>query len=326
MSSNHYVYEILVDGVVRYFGMGTGDRINAHIRAAKVINQKLNRGESFKALNIHIRLAEALRANSKIDLRTIACGLSKREACSEEIALISGAPKHQLWNEHRGGGGADPDNMKRLWADPLWRSKQQASLKAKWNDPTYRNMMKTVRSDPNLRKRISECVQKRFSDENEREKQRVRTKHNYAVNPDRAKKQGSLVRAKWADPANRERYRKAVTAHWSDPSHRQRQSEAAKRQWADPDQRKKQIEGSREAWTPERRAQQSERARIQFSDPEQRKRQIENGKARFRDPVFREKMESVLVIARALSVATRMRKAALRREKLRNQRPQDSVD
>lgn len=283
-----YVYELIVDGIVRYIGMGRGTRVHVHSAIAARLNRQIARGKDVTGQRVHLLLAEATRNGSTIEHHFIRTGLTRDAARSIEIECIASAPSDQLWNVHPGGGGASPERMAELWSDPEWKERQRDKLKAAWNDPEYRATMCELRADPLIRERISNAVRTRFADPEERKKQSIRTKATYVVRPDLAEHHASLIREKWAE--NHERYSKSVAAHWSDPKQRQRQSEAAKRQWSDPIGRENLMRSAQENWTPELRKWRSEKTREQFNDPVQRHRMSEAAKARNADTEYRKRM------------------------------------
>lgn len=308
-----YVYELLVDDVVRYIGMGRGNRINVHVAVAKRINRKLQLGQTVSALQVHHLLADALSKGAKVEQRFLMQGLTNEEARQAEVGLIAQAPTEQLWNVHPGGGGASSERMAELWADPEWRENQTRLLKKTWQDPEYRREMALVRSDPELRGRISDSVRERFSDPEERKKQGARLKAAFAERPEIRVAHAKQVRKKWSE--NREQYTKAVTAHWADQKHRERQSLAAKKQWSDPESRPKMLISAKEKWTPELRKLRSELTKKQLSDPDARKRMSDAAKARNSDQEYRKRMGD----------AIRAGKAKKRAEKLLEHPPQGPV-
>ncbi|MFZ2252618.1 MAG: hypothetical protein WAW13_00420 [Minisyncoccia bacterium] len=294
-----YIYELLVDGIVRYVGMGSGDRIRAHWRAAVRINKRLSSGRDPQGLRVHLNLASALRAGSVLDHRFVAVGLTRDKARAMEVRQIASWPADQLWNEHPGGGGASPERMVELWADPEWRDRQVALLTKVWTDPIFRAEMVEARSDPAIRAKISKSVSSRFARLDERMKQSQRTASYYSENPQARQVQSEMARARWANPENHDRLSKAVTAHWNDPAHRERQSEAAKKQWADPVARENLLQVAGEKWTPELREWRAQKTREQFADPAERERMREATKARWQDPAQRKKMSDAIRAGKA---------------------------
>ena len=293
MKTDCCVYEVLVDGVVRYIGMGSAKRGSIHVSIARRVKRKSASGlRDLSALNVHLRLAKAISQNAVIEHRIILNDLTRADAKEHEKRAIAAAPKGQLWNRHSGGGGAVPDRMKELWADPKWRKKQSALLRAVWKNPAHRKTMLALRSDPEVRRRISDFVTKRFSRQSEREEQSRRLTQFYAKNPQRRTKHSKLVKKLWVN--NYDRFKIAVTAHWSDPAQRKRQSEAAKRQWASPDGRAKLTKAAKGVWTPELRRWRSEKTKAQLSDPAERSRMRAATQRRWNDPERRAKMTQAI--------------------------------
>ena len=91
-----YVYFIKVDGIIRYIGKGTGNRLISHFREG---------GKSAVALKLHnARYCEGSSAIAGI----YADNLTEQDALDLEIleiAKISQRDQRQLWNANRGGGG-----------------------------------------------------------------------------------------------------------------------------------------------------------------------------------------------------------------------------
>lgn len=308
-----YLYEILVDAVVRYVGMGRGDRIYVHNRIARRIIRKSDLGLPVTAQLVHLNLADSIRRGAAITSRIVYSTLSAHAARELEVSHIASFEKDQLWNRHPGGGGASPERMAELWADPAWRARQIAALQSSWDNTTHRAYMAEIRSAPEFKEKIRSAVTARFADPEERARQSQRTAGFYAANPGAGREHGNHIKTLWADPLNHERFSRAVTAHWDDPQHRARQSEAAKQQWSDPDGRAKLMAAAKEKWTPELRAWRSQKTKEQFRSPEARERAREAIRARWADPEQRAKMSAAI-------------RAGKQRKRLSSQKlPQDPV-
>lgn len=280
--------------MVRYVGMGKGNRVTVHLSIANRINRKIARGENVKAQRVHLLLAEAIRDGATITHQFVLQGLTNEAARALEVQRIASWPTGQLWNSHPGGGGASAERMTELWADPEWRARQIVALQASWDDPDYRAYMAEIRSAPEFKDKIRSAVTARFANPEERAAQSKRTARFNAANPEAGQRHGDQIKALWADPENRERFSRAVTAHWDDPQQRARQSEAAKQQWSDPEGREKLMAAAKEKWTPELRAWRSQKTQEQFNSPEARDRAREAIKARWADPVQRAKMSAAI--------------------------------
>ena len=100
-ASAFYVYEIRVDGVVRYVGKGRNGRIYSHLIEAKQTASKP--GVKIRNLSPHFRkmLVAAVRRGSTIKEKIVADNLTDQEAYTIEHQMIGNLHKHhagQLWN------------------------------------------------------------------------------------------------------------------------------------------------------------------------------------------------------------------------------------
>lgn len=259
-----YVYEIVVADVVRYIGMGKGQRTNVHISIAKNIIRRRESGRSTSGLRVHFELADAIQAGAEIAFHFVAVGLQNEAARMLEKQLIAAAPRDQIWNVHAGGGGASSERMVELWSDPDWRAKQAILVRSStWDDPTYRQQMNALRSSPEFRNRVRRSVVERFADPAERQAQAKRTRAAMAGRPDLRAAQSDRTKQHWND--RRDTYTQNVKAHWSDPAQRQRQSEAAKKQWSKPESREKLLNAARSKWTPELREWRRQKTKEQWA-------------------------------------------------------------
>jgi len=117
-----YVYEIRVDGVVRYIGKGCNDRIYSHLIEAKRTASR--RGAKVRNLSPHFRkmLVSAVRRGLKITEKIIHSALTDAEAYKIEWQLIWDYHKHhagQLWNtiDER---GRNPEDLPKQWSNPVY--------------------------------------------------------------------------------------------------------------------------------------------------------------------------------------------------------------
>jgi hypothetical protein len=111
-----YVYAIMVDGVVKYIGKGTGPRARFHRWFAVNVNRRRKRGEKVRTTKFYNRLAKALLKGAVVNYEILAWFETDDEAFAAEIAEI--ASRRGLWNKHEGGWGFNSANSKRLSADP----------------------------------------------------------------------------------------------------------------------------------------------------------------------------------------------------------------
>ena len=116
-----YVYEIRVDGVVRYIGKGRNGRIYSHLIDAKRTASR----SDVRTLNIspHFRkmLVMAFRRGSSITEKIVAANLTDSEAYTIERKIIGTYHKHragQLWNtiDER---FMDPQDLPEKWSNPV---------------------------------------------------------------------------------------------------------------------------------------------------------------------------------------------------------------
>jgi hypothetical protein len=117
-----YVYEIRVDGVVRYIGKGCNDRIYSHLIEAKRTASKP--GVKIRNLSPHFRkmLVSAVRRGANITEKIISSKLTDAEAYAMEWQMIWDYHKRhagQLWNtiDER---GMNPEDLPHEWSNPVY--------------------------------------------------------------------------------------------------------------------------------------------------------------------------------------------------------------
>jgi len=117
-----YVYEIRVDGVVRYIGKGCNDRVYSHLIEAKRTASRP--GVKVRNLSPHFRkmLVCAVRRGSIITEKIISSKLTDAEAYAMEWQMIWDYHKRhagQLWNtiDER---GRNPEDLPRKWSNPVY--------------------------------------------------------------------------------------------------------------------------------------------------------------------------------------------------------------
>lgn len=207
-----YVYEIIVDGVVRYIGKGTGPRAKVHLRVARRINSARAEGAKIRTSDFYNGLAKALRNGASVTHTIIAEGLSSEEAFRREVASIASIPARQLWNEVPGGDGFSiesvsypeafrrklKDGIARSWEDPARHERHSAASKARWENPEARvkqsMAVRAAWADKDLRKRHSEKMSKLQRSEKAVERNRSSAALRWARPGERAR-QGELSRA-----------------------------------------------------------------------------------------------------------------------------------
>jgi LEM-3-like GIY-YIG domain len=117
-----YVYEIRVDGVVRYIGKGCNDRIYSHLIEAR---RTASRSEvKIRNLSPHFRkmLVSAVRRGAIITEKIISSKLTDAEAYAMEWQMIWDYHKRhagQLWNtiDER---GRNPEDLPKQWSNPVF--------------------------------------------------------------------------------------------------------------------------------------------------------------------------------------------------------------
>ena len=117
-----YVYEIRVDGVIRYIGKGCNDRINSHLIEAR---RTASRSEvKIRNLSPHFRkmLVSAVRRGAIITEKIISSKLTDAEAYAMEWQMIWDYHKRhagQLWNtiDER---GRNPEDLPKQWSNPVF--------------------------------------------------------------------------------------------------------------------------------------------------------------------------------------------------------------
>ena len=117
-----YVYEIRVDGVVRYIGKGCNDRVYSHLIEAKRTASRP--GVKVRNLSPHFRkmLVCAVRRGSIITEKIISSKLTDAEAYAMEWQMIWDYHKRhagQLWNtiDER---GRNPEDLPNKWSNPVY--------------------------------------------------------------------------------------------------------------------------------------------------------------------------------------------------------------
>jgi len=103
MVKKAYVYAIYVDGVVRYIGKGTGERIHFHMTEVERINKRYAAGANTDATStkFYRKLAEAARRGATITGRILVHELTEPESYQiekEKIEMIYNKDPGQLWN------------------------------------------------------------------------------------------------------------------------------------------------------------------------------------------------------------------------------------
>jgi hypothetical protein len=251
MSKRYYVYEILVDGLVRYIGKGSGNRACSHI---SIIRRIARDGASPKASRFHHTLAADLLNGREVAYRFAAKGLTETEAFALEVQMIEAAPKGSLFNVLPGGLGGASSFMKRMWANPKLREERIAALAAsvtpqkgerirqtlrrKWaNDPVFRDekiaSLTAARWSGAARNRLSVLSKQRW---------RSAKAAEYGKAIGQGQRNSEKFRAAHSSPAACDRKRVTGIATWARSDERRRaQSEALREKWANPSWREERL-------------------------------------------------------------------------------------
>lgn len=134
--STPYVYELYVDGVLRYIGKGRGQRRDFHAWYANHINYQRSIGKKVLTTKFYNRLAKAIREGAQVSTRIIRYYSTDEAAFAGEIYYIAKATG--LWNKYGGGQGVTSEEARLMsklgWADPevkAHRLKQLQALQSK---------------------------------------------------------------------------------------------------------------------------------------------------------------------------------------------------
>ena len=207
MTNNAYVYAIVVDGVIRYIGKGSGGRARAHLRIVRSIARRRAAGEVIRTSHFYNRLTKAWLGGAEIEERILIDGLTHSAALEAEIATIAHYPTPQLWNLWPGGEG--PPHARGRPKSVEHRRKIAESNKQTWSDSQL------------LAEHGARCkVVALRSDVNEKLRRPKSEEHRQGIS-ERAK-------IRWADPA----FCAKMQAIYSSPEFHERRSQAIKRGWA----------------------------------------------------------------------------------------------
>lgn len=236
---NAYVYEILVDGVIRYIGKGSGvpmKRAAQHLRNARNILRDRAAGRRVWSVFADHQLSKALAASCVITLVRVRGGLSHEAAFDLERRLIKASPHGQLWNRADGGLGAG-------YVSEETRRRMSESAKQRGSRPEYKERCRRawVNAPEDFKRRFIDRSQAVRSRPGYREAMAAKAKTQWA-DPVKARvMRAALERGRMA-PHTSERHVKAWT-----PERREKHRERMRALWADPQFREKQTELLRNA-------------------------------------------------------------------------------
>lgn len=194
-AKEYYVYDVIVDGVVRYVGKGRGRRAKRHLGIAEAVTK--NSRHRYARSAFYKKLGAAVEAGSKVEIRYLANGLSSEQAFAQEINRIAEFGLENLWNATHGGEGIRSEVASALasvrWRDPSQREEQKERLKAAYANPDVRLRHRAaLRRDltPQEREIRSKNAVSRWARPGERERQAVKSRAVKAAQA--AKKVASL--------------------------------------------------------------------------------------------------------------------------------------
>jgi hypothetical protein len=101
MKNEYYVYQIKVDGIIRYFGKGKGKRAWSHLKDAQVTNLRCGEDTDHLSPHFHKMLVQSIRKNLKIEVKILLENLTIKNAYQIEHVKIGESHKAnpgQLWN------------------------------------------------------------------------------------------------------------------------------------------------------------------------------------------------------------------------------------
>jgi len=121
-----YLYEIHVDGVLRYIGKGRKVRMYSHMKAARCTEKRCGTETDHLSPHLHRKLVDSIRRGAKVEEIVVLRGLSDKEAYrleSQRILEMHRDHSGQLWNtiDER---FMDPQFLPERWDDapePLYR-------------------------------------------------------------------------------------------------------------------------------------------------------------------------------------------------------------
>jgi hypothetical protein len=248
--ADFYVYEIIVDGVVRYIGKGRGERHKEHLRTAKRILRIRSAGGTFRTSRFYNRLVRSIGLGQSIESKMVSIGLTETQALELEIAEIESRRKG-LWNTFSGGIGFTSEWVRSRWADATYRATMCKRSKDNWTDPEFRQNQISVRNSSEHKAKTSVSLKLALSDPAVRQKM-SQAKKNALADPELRQKFLSDT-ANRTSPEARAKSALGNRKRWSDPSYRQAMSEKHKTSRSTPQARKRLSEQAKAQMTPQMR-------------------------------------------------------------------------
>lgn len=203
-----YVYELLVDGIVRYVGKGRGNRARRHIGTARGVLRRREAGETVKTQKLYNQLAKAIKRGATVTYRIVAEGLNEMEAFALEVETI--ALREGLWNRTPGGQGASSEHFKRNWADEAIRAKMMAAFTSPEVVEARKRMAAAQWADPAAREKNRQRTREQWQDPKFREERLAAIAKSFS--PERREAQRRATKAMWDDPIKGKKIREASIA------------------------------------------------------------------------------------------------------------------
>lgn len=254
MEIRPYVYLVLVDGITRYVGKGSGNRKDFHIKVAKKLNVRRAGGEKVKSTNFYNKLAKALREGACVTTKVLRYYSTEEEAFEAEVRAI--AKRVGLWNVLGGGNGFTSESSRVFWRKE--RKKRLAAVRAggrkRWakieererQSSLAKRVMQKSREDPNFIEKIKQATQERYRKSGEREKAAgclratvIKLWQTADFRELRSVSQKIVARKLWNSPVYREKHahsmKVAVKKREASSTYREKRAAGIRAKWADPE-------------------------------------------------------------------------------------------